>query len=194
MTESPAWRPFAEYWDGRADQYDGEPQHVFASDAEKALWVQLLERICPTRPACVLDVGTGTGFLALTLAELGHVVTGVDISRGMLAQARRKALAAGLTVDFRCAPADQTGLADGAFHLVVSRHLLWNLPDPQAAVAEWVRVTRPGGVVAAFDGLFQPRAPPSRPCPLWGAPRQASWSASSRGRGYTTARTSGWMS
>jgi SAM-dependent methyltransferase len=51
----------------------------------------------------------------------------------------------------------------GRFDLVVSRHLLWTLPHPEAAVDEWIRVLRPGGRLVVVDGQFDatPLAPPA---------------------------------
>jgi protein-L-isoaspartate O-methyltransferase len=48
-----------------------------------------LRPLLPPPPADILDVGTGTGFLALLLAELGHRVSGIDLSEGMLVRVRR---------------------------------------------------------------------------------------------------------
>ncbi|NOZ83057.1 MAG: class I SAM-dependent methyltransferase, partial [Euryarchaeota archaeon] len=100
------------------------------------------------------DVGTGTGAIALLLAEAGHRVTGVDLSRGMLAVARRKARKMGLEVSFRLADAEALPFESGCFDGVVSRHLLWTLPDPEKALREWSRVTRRGGRVAVIDGRY----------------------------------------
>ncbi|GBD29730.1 Demethylmenaquinone methyltransferase [bacterium HR32] len=154
--EQDVHRAFARYWDQRAQDYDLEPQHVFCSEEERGFWVGLLGELCRGRPSVVLDVGTGTGFLALMLAELGHAVTGVDLSTRMLDQARIKADRQGVRLDLREAPAERTGLPAGTFDLVISRHVLWNVLDPALALQEWVRVTRPGGLVVAIDGCFQP--------------------------------------
>jgi ubiquinone/menaquinone biosynthesis C-methylase UbiE len=59
-----------------------------------------------------------------------------------------------LDVTFVVGNAMRLDLADDAVDGVVSRHLLWTLPDPPGALREWARVTRPGGTVAVLDGLW----------------------------------------
>ncbi len=145
----------ARYWDERAPVFDDGPQHVSQSDEETAEWKGILGRLLPAPgPLSVLDVGTGTGFLAFLLAEMGHQVTGVDLSGQMLAQARGKAGQLRLNVAFQEADAEDTGFPDDAFDLVVSRHLIWNLPRPEAAIREWARIAKPGGAVAVINGIF----------------------------------------
>ncbi|MGH8932096.1 MAG: class I SAM-dependent methyltransferase [Egibacteraceae bacterium] len=56
----------------------------------KDAWADVCSGALPTPPADVLDVGTGTGQVALLLADLGHRVTGIDLAEGMLALARAK--------------------------------------------------------------------------------------------------------
>ena len=74
----------AAFWNGRAAEFDSE------HDTEDlALWSRTLEQAIGLNGAgSVLDVGTGTGFLALLLAKLGYTVSGVDIAADMLAQGR----------------------------------------------------------------------------------------------------------
>ncbi len=68
--------------------------------------------------ASVLDVGCGTGRHAIPLAKLGYRVTGVDISEGMLAEARRAALEAGVEIDLRQADVSHS-LPEGPFDAAV---------------------------------------------------------------------------
>ena len=89
------------WWDADASVYDDAAGHAMSDPIEAAAWRRVLERTLPAAPAEVLDVGTGTGSLALLAAELGHTVTGVDLSEGMLARARDKASRAGHSVDVR---------------------------------------------------------------------------------------------
>ncbi len=97
----------------------------------------------------VLDVGCGTGSLTLAVAERGNVarVTGVDLSEAYIDFAR------GQTEDgrisFETADACALPYAENAFDRVMSMLVLNFVPDAPAAAAEMVRVTRPGGVVAA---------------------------------------------
>ncbi|MGH8933116.1 MAG: class I SAM-dependent methyltransferase [Egibacteraceae bacterium] len=147
-------------WDDGAATYDQAAGHGRLSPPERDAWTRLLSRLVdPSRPRRILDVGTGTGFLALLLAELGHDVVGIDPSEPMLAKARAKATAAGLTIDLRQADAYDPGLPDGSVDVVVSRHVLWLLHEPERAVSAWARTTRPGGRIIDIDGAWLPRSP-----------------------------------
>ena len=102
----------------------------------------------------VLDVGSGTGADAIELAEAvgpdGRVV-GLDRSADMVAEARRRAADSGLPVQFVVGDAHALDLPDESFDRVRTERMLIHLADPQAAVRELVRVTRPGGLVVASD-------------------------------------------
>ena len=99
-----------------------------------------------------LDVGCGTGaFLARLLARHpAQDAAGVDASRGMLAEARRK-LAAHPHVRLVHAPAEALPFAADAFDVVVSASAFHFFPDPRAALAEAARVLRSGGRLVLLD-------------------------------------------
>ncbi len=95
----------------------------------------------------VLDVGCGTGSLTLAVAERAKVarVTGIDLSEAYIARARGD----DERIAFQTGDACALPYADDAFDRVISMLVLNFVPDTRAAAAEMVRVTRPGGVVAA---------------------------------------------
>jgi ubiquinone/menaquinone biosynthesis C-methylase UbiE len=103
-------------------------------------------------PLDALDLGCGTGFLSLELAARGHRVTGVDFAPSMLERAKSKAAERGVSVRFEQADAEQLPFAPAGFDLAISRHVLWTLPHPEAAIDEWIRVLRPGGRLVVVDG------------------------------------------
>lgn len=151
-------------WDRGAAAYDATPRHGIIHDDEWRAWRRLLgavlgdadhSRIGPRR---VLDVGTGTGAMALLAAELGHDVTGVDLSQEMLTRARAKAAAAGLGVDWRLADAGALPPDLVGFDVVIARHVLWTLPHPDRALASWRDSARPGGLIVVIDATI--RRPP----------------------------------
>jgi ubiquinone/menaquinone biosynthesis C-methylase UbiE len=142
------------HWDSRAGTFDDEAGHGLISDAQRDAWLELLSDIAGRGPLRALDVGCGTGFLAMRLAELGHTVTGVDLSPQMLERARAKARQAELEIGFRISDAAALDGGDDAFDLLVARHVIWNLPDPERAVAEWLRVLRPGGRLLLVEGKW----------------------------------------
>jgi ubiquinone/menaquinone biosynthesis C-methylase UbiE len=142
------------HWDRRANTFDDENGHGLVSDEQRSAWLDLLSRLVGSAPQRVLDVGCGTGFLALRFAELGHTVTGIDLAPQMIERAQRKAEQASENIDFRVGNAAALDCADESYDWVVARHLIWLLPDPERAVAEWLRVLRPGGRLLLIEGKW----------------------------------------
>ena len=89
------------WWDADAATYDDSSDHgwAVASPARRAAWNAALHRLLPGRGSRVLDVGAGTGFLSLAAARLGHRVTALDLSGGMLERLAEHAAREGLQVD-----------------------------------------------------------------------------------------------
>ncbi|NJO81378.1 MAG: methyltransferase domain-containing protein [Blastochloris sp.] len=142
------------YWDSRGSSYDGSVGHSLRDTTERAIWLHLLRNQLPPAPAAILDVGTGTGFLAVLLSELGHVVTGVDLSSGMLALAEEKCASLANPPQLQIGDAHNPPGDPGSFDVVISRHVLWTLQDPSQALGNWWRLLRPGGTMIAIDGLW----------------------------------------
>ena len=109
---------------------------------------ELVKRLALPANTRVLDVATGTGNLAIPLAQSGAVVTGVDIAPNLLAQARERAGAEGLTVQFDEGDAEQMPYEDGAFDAVVTMFGAMFAPQPEMVAAELARVLKPGGMLA----------------------------------------------
>lgn len=95
----------------------------------------------------VLEIGVGTGRIALPVAATGLHVTGIDVSAGMLLVAAEHAHAAGLELDLQQCDAQEMPFADGSFDAALAVHVLHLLPDWRMALAEIARVVRPGGVL-----------------------------------------------
>jgi SAM-dependent methyltransferase len=123
-------------------------------DATRRLrdWERVELRLAPGER--LLDVGCGTGDAALALAEdLGDqgTLVGIDASEQMLRVARANARSARCRVLFSTGDAGALDEPDDSFDVARSERTLQWLPDPAAAVAEMVRVVRPGGRLSLID-------------------------------------------
>ncbi len=131
---------------------------------------RVIECVAFPPDARVLDVATGTGWVAIAVARRvgpsGRVV-GVDLAPEMLAHARRKPAAAGLSnVEFREGDAERLDFPDQCFDVVLCASSLFFVPDMVAALREWGRVLIPGGYVC-FSGFGSTFHQPFRS--LWNA-------------------------
>ena len=149
----------AAHWNRRALSFDEDFGHSIRTPAERAAWDRILDLVLAGRSALdALDAGCGTGFLTFELVARGHRVIGVDFAPAMIAEARRKAAECAVRVRLEEADAEQLPFAPGSFDLAISRHLLWTLPHPEAAIDEWIRVLLPGGRLVIVDGQFDAAA------------------------------------
>lgn len=139
------------YWTHRAADYS----HINATELaniKRARWLKKIMEYAPKRPVLrVLDIGTGPGFFAVTLALAGHRVTAVDMTEAMLAQARGNAAHYGVDVEFVCSDVHELPFSDSQFDLIVMRNVTWNLAAPLRAYHEWHRLLAPGGRLLNFD-------------------------------------------
>jgi ubiquinone/menaquinone biosynthesis C-methylase UbiE len=143
------------FWSTIAPQYDSYPGNVpELESAEYAAWIRAIERLLPAQPADVLDIGTGTGFLALIASQLGHRVTGLDLSTAMLAEARAHADRRGLKMTFHIGDAVAPAFQEASLDAIVCRHFLWTLREPEVALVNWRRLLRPSGRVVVIDGFW----------------------------------------
>jgi SAM-dependent methyltransferase len=138
-------------WDAEAATFDDEPDHGLKDPDVRAAWARLLLPLIPEGPATIVDLGCGTGSLAVLLAEAGHDVCGVDLSSRMLDVARKKA--DGLDVDFRHGDAADPPTTR-TYDVVLVRHVLWAMSDPDAALAKWVRLLNPHGRLILIEGRW----------------------------------------
>jgi len=97
------------------------------------------------RNARVLDFACGHGMAAVVLARIGARVTALDLSSTYLEEARARARANGVMIDFVQAQGERLPLADGVFDCIWGNAVLHHL-DVRAAGLELFRVLRPGGV------------------------------------------------
>ncbi|MGH3663202.1 MAG: class I SAM-dependent methyltransferase, partial [Micromonosporaceae bacterium] len=94
-----------------------------------------------------LELGCGTGFFILNLMQAGVIEKGfvTDISPKMVQVAQRNAEQLGLSIEGRAADAERIPYPDNSFDLVVGHAVLHHIPDVETAMAEVLRVLKPGG-------------------------------------------------
>lgn len=136
----------------------------------------------------VLDVGCGTGVVALTAARAGARVRGLDLTPALLERAREHAATARVEIDFQEGDAEALPYPDASFDVVLSQFGHIFAPRPEVVTSEMLRVLRPGGRIAfsswppehtmgrmfALLGSMMsppPGAPAPAPVPQWGAPK-----------------------
>ena len=118
---------------------------------------QLAARARLTGEQTVVDVGTGTGFVAAGLAAHAHRVLGFDNASSMLEVARANVDRLGVdNVELAEGDVADLPLPDGAVDATVANMVLHHATDPAAMLAEMTRVTRPGGWVAITDEMEHP--------------------------------------
>src|SRR3989442_157483 len=96
----------------------------------------------------VLDLGCGTGVVAITAARIGAGVRGVDLTAELLERARENARIAKVEIDFREGDAEALPFDGVTFDVVLSQFGHMFAPRPAVAIAEMLRVLKPGGTIA----------------------------------------------
>jgi ubiquinone/menaquinone biosynthesis C-methylase UbiE len=143
------------FWSTVAPDYEAHSGNVAAyGTAAYQCWKDALAAALPHPPAEILDLATGTGYVALAAATLGHRVTAIDMSPRMLEELRAHAAERGLSVDARLGDAVAPDFPPASFDVVTSRHFLWTLREPAKAMANWRNLLRPGGRLVAVDGFW----------------------------------------
>jgi SAM-dependent methyltransferase len=133
----------------------------------------------------VLDVACGTGVVSVTAARAGAQVTGLDLTPELLQVARENSRIADLPIDWHEGDAEALPFEAAAFDVVVSQYGHIFAPRPDVAIAEMLRVLKPGGTIAfstwppelmvgrmfVLTSRYMPPPPPGvLPPHLWGDP------------------------
>ena len=139
-----------ERWNTHAANYDAR-HNGSANEQDNQIWKHYLEtHIGKEKNQTVVDVGTGSGFLALRIAALGYECQGVDISDNMMEIGKNHAAGQDLSLEFMRGDLVDLPFPDESRNVVTNRHVLWTLLDPRKAFKEWLRVLKPGGKLLCF--------------------------------------------
>jgi SAM-dependent methyltransferase len=169
-------------------------------ESQKQSWVHFVPFEVLTTPAAallvkhagitpgmkVLDVACGTGVVAITAARTGAAVTALDLTPQLLERAKENARLAQVHVEWREGDVEQLPFTDGEFDAVLSQFGHIFAPRPEVAIAEMLRVLKPGGPIAfstwppeflvgqtgALAARYAPPPPAGASPPmLWGDPK-----------------------
>lgn len=139
-----------EYFQRVAKQWDTLRSNYY----DESVIVKTLEHAPIAKTQTVVDVGTGTGFMAAGLAPLARQVIGVDFSDAMLAVARENMTKLGLTnVEFHQGTLQHLPLDNATADVVVANMALHHARDPVAALREMARICKSGGRVVITDAV-----------------------------------------
>ena len=111
-----------------------------------------VDALAPASGERILDVATGTGWAARSIAERGAIVTGVDFGAGVIEAA--KSLSNGAGIDFRVGDAEALEFPDAHFDGVISTFGTMFARDAEAVASELARVVKPGGRVSLANWAF----------------------------------------
>jgi SAM-dependent methyltransferase len=169
-------------------EFKGRQREMWASFAPTAVFTtpvaaRLVEFAGIRGEELVLDVGCGTGVVAITAACLGAQVSGLDLTPDLLEHARANQKIAGCgEIDWTEGDAENLPYDDATFDVVVSQFGHMFAPRPEVAISEMRRVLKPAGRIAlatwppehfvgrffAMVARYSPPPPGASPPPLWG--------------------------
>lgn len=141
------------YWDERSRGYSLATR-MSLNNREDDVRRIIGECIPDNRRLRVLDVGTGAGYAAIIMAQMGHDVVAVDYSEEMLEKARSNARQFRVDIMFIEADVENLDLDPFSFDVIVAKDVVWSLVNPVAAYSDWIHLLRPGGYLLVIDGNY----------------------------------------
>ena len=139
------------YWDSMADSLSRQRMAILKGK-EYAYWEEALSTLLPKeKPLRILDVGTGSGILALILSKMGHNVVGIDISPLMVQCAYETASALSQRIEYRIMDCKKLDFNDESFDALVCCEVMSSLHDRKNAWVEFKRVLKKSGRLVVFD-------------------------------------------
>ena len=153
MTSEQQRERWARYWDRSAPRTDASMQML-----DRVLFHDSRAWVCGRAEGEVFEVAVGTG-LNLPHYPAGTTVRGIDLSPAMIDLARARAAELGRPADLRVGDAEHLDLPDASVDSVVCTFALCGIPDHRRALAEMVRVLRPGGLLLLADHVASTWAP-----------------------------------
>lgn len=152
MSDDEAQRAVYEFWNSNSEECSRSFERMMSEDG---VLTDIVDSLFPNvKGLDVLDVGSGGGYSSIVLSSEGHHVTSIDISPLMLEAAKRDSTSRGAEVNFLLDDIQRSNLPDGSFDLVLFYETLFTIADISCAMAEAVRLLRPGGRILIIDGNY----------------------------------------
>jgi len=150
----------AQMFDNISGGYDGLNRIIsFGIDVQ---WRKnVVKLVAAKSPKNILDIATGTGDLAIMMAELNVKVTGIDISAGMLEVGKKKIAARKLSdkIDMMLADSENMPFEDNTFDAITVAFGIRNFETLEKGLAEILRVLKPGGIFVILETSIPEKTP-----------------------------------
>ncbi|WP_406541276.1 class I SAM-dependent methyltransferase [Clostridium ljungdahlii] len=137
------------YWNNWANTYSEMISEDINSFKREA-WSKIIKNKAGDNVKA-LDIGTGPGFFAIIMSQMGYDVTAVDCSTSMLEEAKSNTQLAGVKVKFMKGDVENLDLPVESFDLIVNRNVTWTLKEPVKAYKNWFSLLKKSGKLLIFD-------------------------------------------
>jgi 2-polyprenyl-3-methyl-5-hydroxy-6-metoxy-1,4-benzoquinol methylase len=142
-----------EYWEERSSGFTILRKAELNSN-KYIRWKEEIKKKLPIAGLNILDVGCGCGFFSILLAELGHQVTGIDITQSMIEQGKLMLHGASEKINLLTMDAEKLTFDKESFDVVIARNVTWNLTNPKEAYKQWLSVLKSGGILLNYDAEY----------------------------------------
>jgi ubiquinone/menaquinone biosynthesis C-methylase UbiE len=108
---------------------------------------EIIKLVKNMQPSSILDVGCGNGDLLIGIrkSHYNKLLTGIDLSKGMLKSGIEENKKRKLNINFICGDAEKLPFDSSTFDLIISKHMLYHLPNPKKAINEMHRCLKQNG-------------------------------------------------
>lgn len=141
------------YWDERSRGYSLATR-ISLNNRDDDVRRIIEECIPDNRRLRVLDIGTGAGYAAIIMAQMGHEVVAVDYSEKMLEKARSNARQFRVDIMFIQGDIEELDLDPFSFDVIVAKDVVWSLVFPARTYNDWIHLLKSGGYLLIIDGNY----------------------------------------
>ena len=142
------------YWDERAEEFAALRIKELRDDISQRWEKEIFKYLPEDKNLKILDIGTGSGYFALLLSQMGYHVTGIDLTEKMIEEAKKTAKVLGSDAQFLIMDAEEPDFPEESFDVILTRNLTWTLPHPRKAYKAWKKLLKKGGILLNFDADY----------------------------------------